>query len=181
MKFKEKYLPFFHVVCVFMGGDWRVNKIKSHDHRIFLMSPSNKEYSLSVGLEKGKFSVLGHAESNLHRSTFNSCKLTTTRSAEVIAAEIHKRILFDMSDRVAEVRRCQEKHAQKIEEKSIIKNILTRFFNLSGYYMKWQGFKCKSNGVSGYVDHHNINEYSLKIDRLTSDQLVRISAFINSL
>jgi len=181
MTFNEKYTPFFEAVCIFLGGDWRVNKIKSHDHRIFLLSPSNKEYSLSVGLEKGKFRVLGHADSKLHRSTFNACSLTTSRSAEAIATEIKTRILFDMSERIAEVRRCQERYDEKIEEKSIIKNLLSRFFSLSGYYMKWRGFKCEKNGISGYVDHHNINEYSLKIDRLTADQLIKVSAFIREL
>lgn len=179
--FKEKYTPFFEAVCRFLGNDWRVNKIKSHDHRIFLLSPSNREYSLSVGIEKGKFRVLGYADSKLHRSTFNACSLTTSRSAESIAAEIQTRILFDMPQRITELRDYQAKHAQKIEEKSLIKNILTHFFSLSGYYAKWTGFRCEQNGISGYVDYHNKNEYSLKIDRLTADQLVKLSTFIREL
>lgn len=181
MTFNEKYQPFFEVVCVFLGSDWRVNKIKSHDHRIFMLSPSNKEYCLSVALENGKFRVLGYADSKIYRSAFNACSLTTSRSAETIAAEIKKRILFDMYERVAEIRQYQESHTQKIEEKNIIKNLLNHYFNLSGYYGKWRGFKSESNGVSGYVDHHNINEYSLKIDRLTADQLIKLSAFIKEL
>lgn len=181
MTFNEKYSSFFDAVCVFMGGDWRVNKIKSHDCRIFLLSPSSKEYCLSIGMEKNKFRITGYADSKVFRSSFNACSLSPTRSAEAIAEEIKKRIIFDMSDRVEQVRRCVNEETEKKGEKSLIKNLLNKFFSLSSYSGKWLYFVSENNGIRGNIATHKKNEYSLNIERLTADQLIKVSAFIRGL
>lgn len=39
----------------------------------------------------------------------------------------------------------------------------------------------ENNNARGYIDHHKKNKYSLKIDRLTAEQLIKLSAFIEGL
>lgn len=180
--FKEKYLSFFDSVCIFMGDDWRVNKIKCHEHRIFIFSPRYKTYSISVGLEKNKFHVIGSVDSKIYRSPINVCNLSTSRSPEKIANEIKNRILFDMLEHISEENAYKEKKEIFNEEKKLIKHLLGKFFSLSGHYGKWQGFRSESNKLNGYIDHHNYsNGYSLKVESLTADQLIKLSAFIKDL
>lgn len=180
--FKDKYLSFFDSVCIFMGNDWRVNKIRCHDYRIFIFSPRFKNYSISVGLEKNKFHVVGSVDSRVYRSAINNCNLSTNRSPEAIAIEIKNRILFDMVEQIEKVQEYQKKQEVFNEEKQLIKNLLSKFFSLSGHYGKWHRFRSEENKLSGYIDHHNYsNGYSLKIDNLTADQLIKVSAFIKDL
>lgn len=178
--FKDQYTEVFNIVCRFLGDGWRINQLENdYAHRIKLTSPLYKNYYISARIEKGRIRLFGTVDSKYFRGGYHSCSVTPKREPWAIASDIKKKILFDAVEQIklADVARKSQEDQQ--DEIRLIKGLLSRLVTLESHYGALCGFK--HGRVSGAIEQRYSGSYTLKIDSLDKDTLIRVVGFLSTL
>ncbi|WP_168403011.1 hypothetical protein [Erwinia amylovora] len=177
--FFEIYQPVFKIVCRILGNNWHVNLLDDCQHRLKLTSPQFKNYSVHIRMEKGRLAIVGSVDCRSWRSPCHSCTVSQQRNPIDIAGDIQRKILVTAREEVEQAINCDKERWYKREQEIIVKGMLAQQVPLTPYYNALTGFKTM-NGVNGAVTE-NHSGYGLKIDGLTTDQLIKVVGFISIL
>lgn len=177
--FQERYSPYFESVCRMLGNGWRVNYIRSWENRIFLTSPAFKNYSVSVAAEKGRLRIYGSVDSRICRIEGHGCTVSPNREQHAIAAEITRKIIVFAREQVDKAELYEQGYRNSQEHKKIVKGMLSRLVKLSWHHNALTGY-ATSSGIGGCVEERG-SGYELKVEYLSTDELIRIVGFISEM
>lgn len=178
--FKEQYTELFNVVCRFLGDGWRINQLESdYDHRIKLTSSLYKDYSIIARIEKGRIQLFGSVDSKYFRGNYHSCSVSPKREPWTIANDIKKKILFDVAEQINLAEVARKHQEEQKDEIRFLKGLLSRLVTLESYYGALCGFKHQK--LSGAIEQRYSGNYTLKIDNMDKDTLIRVVGFLSTL
>lgn len=177
--FQERYTPLLETVCRMLGNGWKVNHIRSWEHRVFITSPNFKHYSISVAYDKGRLKFLGSVDSRLCRVAAHSCSVCPKRDQSSIAADIQRKIISYAPDEIAKTINYEQGYKDSQEHKIILKGMLSRLVSLSSCYNALTAYTT-SSGIRGRVEERG-SGYELRIDDLSTDELIRIVGFVSEM
>ncbi|WON75542.1 hypothetical protein [Serratia sp. UGAL515B_01] len=180
LNFKEQYTELFNVVCQFLGDGWRISQLDNdYGHRIKLTSSLYKNYSIIARIEKGRINLFGSVDSKYFRGGYHSCSVSSKREPWAIANDIRKKILFDAAEQIHLADVARKSQEEQNDEILILKGLLSRLVTLEHYYGALCGFKHEK--VSGAIEQRYNGNYTLKIDSLDKDTLIRVVGFLSTL
>lgn len=181
--FAERYTPFLTTVFHLIGKGWKIDHrdtLNENTHRVKVINPDYRHLMILVGLEKQRLTVSIHVDRRISPYVeSHNCSLSLSRNASSIARQIELRITVYAD----EMMRLASKHHRDLknqeEEALILKNCLSRFFNLQNAFDSLFGFRKKN--ISASIKSPFSGNYALKLENLTKDQLIKISGFISTL
>lgn len=126
--FKSTYLSLFERVCGFLDNGWRINKLhQDEEHRIKLLNPTLKNYSIVARKEKDRIMIYGSVDYYHYRyGKLAKCSVSLTRNASTIAQDIKRKVLITAVDEISKANKYYQKEQEKKEQKRILKGTLAQ-------------------------------------------------------
>ncbi|MDN8602276.1 hypothetical protein Q0A17_23140 [Citrobacter sp. S2-9] len=177
--FFNRYQHVFEIVCRVLGNGWRVNLLDDCDNRIKLTSPQFKNFSIHVRMEKERLIIIGSVDSKYWHSPCHTCTVSPQRNPVEIATDIEKKILINVQKDIETARLYEQELRNKIEQKKIIKGMLSQLAYLDDWYGAFTGFKV-DNGLNGNISEYG-HGYEMRVQGLNIDQLIRLMGLIKQL
>ncbi|MCZ8812463.1 hypothetical protein OM195_20845 [Escherichia albertii] len=156
-----------------------MNLIDDCQYRIKLTSPLYKNFSVHIRMEKNRLAIVGSVDCRSWRSPCHTCTVSPQRNPVDIAGDIQRKILLTARQEVEQAINCDKERQNKREQEMIVKGMLAQQVQLTPHYNALTGFKTM-NGVHGAVTE-NHSGYGIKIDGLTTDQLIKVVGYISIL
>lgn len=181
--FRERYQSVFIRVCAFLGEGWRIDKRNEDSHRIYLINPAYRNYTIVARLEKNRVYLLGSVKACKRSNTYSKCTVSPEREPWAIAKEIEKRILIDAEKQIATYQADEAGEQQLKEERRILIHLLSQIAHTSPYTGYYGGL-CSietASGVSAEVKDIYGKEYKVTASHLTKDQLIKLIGFLSTL
>jgi len=181
--FRARYETIFSRVCAILGDNWRIDRRLQEQHRISLINPGYRNYSISARLEKDRIHLVGGVR-NFHRSnTYSSCTVSPRREAWAIAQDIKRKILVDAATQIATFEADRSGAARLEEDNRILVNLLKKMASVTEYHNIYDVL-CRvrtAQGICGDVKLPLSNGYRLNLDGLSKDQLIKVIGFLSTL
>lgn len=181
--FAERYTPFLTTVFHVIGKGWKVDQRDCENrntHRVKFINPDFRHLSILVGMEKQRITVSIHADRRISPYVeSHSCSLSASHSAVSMAQQIEQRIIIHADEMMKLAVKNHHDFQQDEQNARILKNCLSRLFDLKNAFNSLFGFR--SRNISAEVRSPFSGNYTLKLENLTQDQLIKISGFISTL
>ncbi|HBZ2695139.1 TPA: hypothetical protein MG739_25065 [Klebsiella pneumoniae] len=181
--FAKNYEPFFRTVFHLIDKNWKIDQrdIASHNtHRIKLINPDYRHLVILVSLENQRFNVSIHADRRISPYVeSHSCSLSPSRSAVSIAREIERKITIHAEQMMKLASEHYQHHLDQKESEQILKHCLSRLFPIQNAFNSLLGFRAKN--ISGSIKSPFSGNYTLKLENLTQDQLIKVSGFVSGM
>lgn len=181
--FAESYESFFCSVFLLIDRNWKIDKReneKCNTHRVKFINPEFRHIFIIIGIEKNRFVVSIMADRRVSPYVEpHSCRLSVKRTAISIAREIERKIVVHTDEMMKLASEHQTYAAATKENENLVKHCLSRLFPIYDYFDSLTGFKAKN--VNGTVRNNFADNYTLKLENLTQDQLIRVSGFISGM
>lgn len=179
--FKSKFLPMFAKVCSCLGDGWRIDTLdQDYDHRIKLTASNYKKYSICARLEKGRIIITGSIDYHYYPyANSSSCTVAIDRNPRAVANDIKRKILPGALDMISAAVNHHYNERQEADHRQIVLSMLRHQVTLTNHYQALTGFN-NDNGVMGVIKEV-AHEYQVNIDRLSTDQLIKLMGFVSTL
>lgn len=181
--FFSEYEAVFNRVCIILGDGWKIDRRVQDDYRIYIINPDYRNYSITARIENNKIKLLGCVHLTRRGNHFSSCSVSLFRDPFGIAGDIKRKILCNAREQILfyESDRKGERLLQEERENTI--NLLSRLVEARKYEGYYGGLcHIKTNyGLTGKVDDMKGAIYSLELDDLNKDQLIKVIGFISTL
>ncbi len=177
--FFETYKSVFDIVVRLLGNGWRVNLLDDCQYRIKLTSPQFRNYSVHIRMSKQRLSIVGSVDSRSWRSPCYSCTVSTQRSPVDIAADIKRKILYNVQQDVEKAQEYERNVRTEQEQKQILKGMLSQLVQLENWHGTLTGFKA-TNGLNGQVTER-YDGYEILVRGFNLDQLIKLTGMIKEL
>ncbi|EGU3395794.1 hypothetical protein H3J60_004522 [Salmonella enterica] len=181
--FAESYVSFFRSVFLLIDRNWKLDQRESekcNTHRIKFINPEFRHLFIIIGMEKGRFIISIMVDRRVSSYVEpHSCSLSVKRTAVCIANDIQRKIIPHCGEMMQLASEHQEYAAEKKENENIVKHCLSRLFPIYDYYDSMLGFKTKN--INGAIRNNFTDNYTLKLENLTQEQLIRVSGFISGM
>ncbi len=181
--FAESYESFFCSVFLLIDRNWKIDKReieKCNSHRIKFINPEFRHLFILIGMEKSRFVISIMVDRRVSPYVEpHSCSLSVKRTAVSIANDIERKIIPHSGEMMRLASEHQEYATGKIENENIVKHCLSRLFPIYDYYDSMMGFKTQN--INGSIRNNFTDNYTLKLENLTQDQLIRVSGFLSGM
>lgn len=172
----------FELVCQFLGNGWRVNKnIEYAPNHICLISPELKGFHIYAKTKGDRINIHGYISSRLYRGRYFQCTAKKGKKPASIASDIKKKILCHAADEVANLNNEISDSMMKNQHREVILGLLSKLVEVcpDSNHRKC-GFIHK-NVVRGNVNLSSHDRYSVNLENLDTDSLIKIIGFISTL
>ncbi|MEJ3301488.1 hypothetical protein WDK74_22240 [Escherichia coli] len=181
--FAERFTPFLTSVFHIIGNGWKIDHRDCENrntHRVKIINPAYRHLMILAGMEKNRFTISIHADRRISPYVeSHSCSLSSGHSAVSMARQIEQRITIHAEEMMSMASKHMHDFQQQEQDAQILKNCLSRLFTLQNAFNSLFGFRSKN--ISANVRSPFSGNYSLNLENLTQDQLIKVAGFISTL